>query len=682
MAISSIMLRPGIRADITTAMNEGGYSSGNLIRWRQGLPEKIGGWEKYWPFAVGSKVRAMHAWRDLNAIDHLAVGAEARLGVITAGDFTTITPQTLDSDFTPDFTTTSGSATVAIDDPNVSNPTTDDSVYFATPVSVGGVVLAGLYPISLVTGTTTYEVTATSLATSSVANGGAVAVFDTTDGSAVVDVTLADHGLSVGSVFTVTIDVSVGGLTLAGTFAVLTVASADEFSITAASSATSTDTQSMNGGDARITYYINLGPPAAGAGYGLGTYGTGGYGTGVLASAQTGDTITATSWTLDNWGKTLLACPDGGAIYSWDPDGGFQTAAALSTSDAPLFNTGMFIAQPAQILVCYGSTTSVILGRLGLHHDPLLVRWSDQDDYSNFAIDTTNQVGSVRIPRGSEIVSGMQGPSQALLWTDIAVWSMQYVGQPLVFGFQEMATGCGLVGKFARCTLAGVVYWQSFRNFYLISGSGVQMLPCSVWDEVFQDLDSAAQSKCVAWANSMFNEVWFFYPSLRDGTGENTRFVKYNPVEQAWDYGVLGRSAAIDQSVLGEPIAATTGGIIYQHETSMDADGSAISSWIESGDFMISDGTYCAFTDHLRPDAKFMSTGATTGATLKFTLTVTNDITGVVQTIGPLSFTSATQYLTYRARGHRMRVRISSDDLGTWWRGGRSRYRGAPDGKQ
>lgn len=682
MPIASIKLRPGLRSDLTANLNEGGWSDGNMVRWREGLPEKMGGWTKLWPFQLGTEVQALHAWLDLNGVSHLAIGAAAGLNVIGSGTLTDITPQTLTSDFTPDFTTTSGTPTVEIDDPNIADVTAYDSVYFSTPIAIGGLVLSGLYPITLVTGTTTYQITAAANAASSVSSGGAVPSFTTTSGSAIVAVTLAAHGLSVGGQITFPVATAAGGVTISGTYTVNAVASANEVSITASSLASSSTTVAMNGNNARIVYYINLGLSAGGVGYGLGTYGTGGYGIGVVPVQQSGTAITATGWTLDNWGKTIIGCPENGGIYAWDPDGGFVNAALVSTSGAPLFNAGVFVAQPAQILVAYGSTTQTASNRIGVYQDPMLVRWSDQDDYTNWTVDTVDQAGSVRLPRGSRIVSGMQGPSQALLWTDLGVWAMQYVGPPLVFGFNELATGCGLVARRARTALRGVVYWMSDRNFYSLSGSGVQVVPCPVWDRVFQDIDTTYKEKCWAWSNSLFNEVWFFYPSVMDGTGACSRFVVYNALEQVWSYGILARSIGIDQSVLGAPVAATADGLIYQHESGVDADGQPIDAWIESGDFMISDGTFCAFADQLRPDAKFGKVGDDANATLKFSLTATNDISGAVIPVGPLSFTQATKYLTFRARGHRMRVRVGSDDVGTWWRLGNLRYRGAPDGRQ
>lgn len=682
MPIQSIKLRPGINKEFTPALNEGGWSDSNLIRFKSGLPQKVGGWEKFYPFSVNSPIRALHAWQDLNAVDHLAEGSQSSLGVVTSEVLTNITPQTVTTDPTINFSTTNASPTVTIVDSGVTNVTTYDSVYFNTPIAVGGLVLAGLYPIINVAGANSYQITASANATSTVASGGAVPSFAVSSGSPTVTVTFASHGGVVGGNFTFPIATTVGGITISGTYEIVTVPTANTLTITASQTASSTTSASMNGGNAQIVYYISLGPAATGSGYGRGGYGAGGYSSGTTSSVQSGTPITVADYSLDNWGKTLLACPENGGLYSWDPDGGFLNGSLVSTANAPIFNATMFVAQPAQILVTLGSTTQKVSGSIGVYQDPLLIRWSDQDDYTNWSIDTTNQVGSVRLPRGSTIVGGIQAPNQALVWTDIAVWSMQYIGQPLVFGTNEIASGCGLIAKHARCVLRNSVYWFSQQNFYMLVGGGVQVMPCSVWDVVFQDLDTDNASKCWAWANSLFNEVWFFYPSIQDGTGECSRYAKCNVAEgMVWDVGQMQRSAGIDQTVLGPPIAGTSSGIIYQHETSNDGDGSPINAYVQSGEFLISDGQWVTFCDQVRPDMKFGQSGQPQTAVISVTIDTENDITGEQQTSGALIFTAQSTYLTPRIRGHRASVRIESSDLGSWWRMGRMRFRATPDGR-
>lgn len=757
MPIESIRLKPGINADYTPTLNEGGWSASNLIRWKGGLPQKIGGWEKYWSASIGSSVRALHAWRDLNSANHLAVGADETLGVITSDILTDITPQIISSDFAPYITTTSGSRTVEITDPNVSNVTSFDSVFFLTPVTIGGLILVGGYAITLVTGTHTYQIESLRAATATVGRGtitaataanpceitatahgftngqkvlisgvagmtqlngnfytvagattdtfelsgvdasaytaytsggfvygGITPQIDSTSGSAIITVTIIGHGLSPGNQVTFPFSTTISDVAISGTYTVVSTPTADTFTVTASTAAAASDTAIMNDGLVRMRYYINLGPASTSAGYGLGTYGTGGYGTGVAITAQTGTPITTDDWTLDNWGKTVVACPDGGGIYTWEPDGGFSNARLITSQRAPIYNTGIFVAQPAQILVAYGSTTSGLSG-IGVYQDPLLIRWSDQDDYEDWTVDTTDQAGSQRIPRGSRIVSGMQAPNQALIWTDIALWSMQYVGQPLVFSTNEIATDCGLIAKHARCVMGGVVYWMGDSNFHMLSGR-VSVLPCTVWSIVYDDLDVANSNVCWAWANSLHNEVWFFYPSLTDATGECSRYVKVtvptSPSEPyIWDHGTLARSAGIGQSVLGSPISATFSGLIYQHEVDDNADGQPINSWIESGDLMIAEGSVAAFVDRWWPDMKWGPYGGDDSAVVTLTFTCFDDMTGDTFTDGPHTLTDSTNFVIPRFRAHRTRLRIESSNHGPAWRMGRNRYRVAPDGK-
>lgn len=677
----ALKLTPGVNAEYTPTLNESGISACNYIRFKQGLPQKLGGWEAFYPFALSGLPREIWAWQDLNDLNHLAAGTTTQLTVITDGTLADITPQTFTSNIAPNFSTTMGDATVVIIDANISNVTIFDSIFLATPVAVGGLVLQGTYPITVIGGTHTYSIEAGSVAASTVNNGGAVPTLTTTSGSAIVTVTIPVHGLSVGQFYTFQISTTVGGVVIAGTYKVLTVPTANTFTIAASSLATSSTTVSMNSALARIIYYINLGPAAAGTGFGVGGFGVGGFGSGVVPSAQTGTPITATDWTLANWGEILLANPQGGGIFQWEPNAGFQNAGLVST--APIFNAGIFIAMPEQILVAYGSTvTAPDTGATTPEQDPLTIRWSDSGDYTNFAVTSLTQAGSFRIPKGSRIVGGLQAPQQALIWTDLAVWSMSYLGPPLVFGFNELSAGCGLIGRHAACVMRGIVFWMGTGSFFAISGGSVRNLPCSVWDVVFQDLDTDNQQKCRAAANSQFDEVWFFYPSLSGGTGEVDKYVKYNIDENVWDYGTLGRSAWIDQSVLGQPIGVSPQGIIYQHEMGFDAAGQAMTPYFETGWFVIAEGQNMAVVDWFFPDMKWGFFDGAQNASVIITIYATDYPNGTVRTYGPYTVTQATAFVNTRLRGRQVKLRFSSNDLGSWWRLGNQRARVAQDGRR
>jgi len=676
MPFADVRLIPGIDREKTQTLNQAGYSFSSFIRWKEGLAQKIGGWIKFYNFAVGGVPRDMHAWQDLNETGRLSVGTTTELDVITNGFLQRITPQQFLSSFSPSFDTTSSSPNVDITDNNITDVTTFDSVFFYTPVSVGGLILSGLYPISISLGTHKYRIVAKQNATASVTGGGTVPSFTTVSGSATVSVTLADHGLSAGDTINFPIPTTVGGVTILGTYIAVSITSTSVFTIVADQTASSSTSVSMNSGNAEILYDITLGPTSSGTGYGIGPYGDGGYGTGTTTGNQTGTPINARDWTSDNWSDYLLTCPTNGGIYYWKPNGGFQNVQLAP--NAPAFNGGIFVAMPAQILVAWGSTSTQ---NIGVDQDPLLIKWSDQLDFQNWTPSTETQAGSYRIPTGSKIVGGLQGPQSALIWTDLDVWAMQYVGYPLVFGFNKIGASCGLISSHGAAQLGGIVYWMGMSNFFALTGSGATPIPCPIWDEVFQDLDTTNAYKCRAAANTVFNEVWWFYPSLSGGTGENDSYVKLNVVEGSWDYGPLARSAWIDQSVLGNPIGASPTGLIYQHEEGEDADGQPINWSFTTGYWTVGDGQNIAFVDWFLPDMRFGTVNGPQTASVQIQFHAQYYPGGSVTNSPTYTFTQNTPYLNPRIRGRQIAMTVSGNDIGSFVRLGLNRYRWAPDGK-
>lgn len=675
MPVSAVILKPGVNAEYTPLLNEAGVSTSSFVRFRAGLVEKYGGWEKFYAFPIGSYVRDLHAWQDLNDDAHLVVGAEASLSVITSGVRDTITPQTTTTNVAVNFSTTNGSTTVTIVDNSVT-PSTNNAVFISTQVSVGGIVLFGMYPIATVAGAHTYTIVAASAATSTVASGGAVPQFTTTSGSALVTVTLNNHGKIVGDVFPVLVATSVGGITLDGSYTIRSILSANTFTISAANTATSSTSVSENSAQVRSTHYIVVTPVSSGTGYGVGGYGSGGYGTGTPATGGTGTPISTTDWSLDNWGEILVASPAHGPIYTWQPGSGFRTPAIVS--QAPVVNTGVFVAMPQRQLVAYGSSYDGV-------QDPLLVRWGDVDDYSVWLAASTNQAGAYRIPTGSKLVGGLQGSQQGMLWTDLDLWGMQYIGPDLVYSFNKLMAGCGLVAKHAAGELGSHVFWMGSGNFYVFSGGGPQMLPCSVWDVVFQNLDIANVDKIRCGVNTQFGEVAWFFPSLDGGTGQNDSCVKFNVSEKAWDVtlGTFGRTSWIDQSVLGSAIAADgASGIVYQHEQGYDADGIPIVASVETGYFMLTEGAVKMFVDMFWPDFKWGVYSGNNDAQIQVTITTIDFPGGTPVVHGPYTVTQATEFVNVRARGRMAKMTISSADAGSFWRFGRPRFRVAQDGRR
>jgi hypothetical protein len=429
----------------------------------------------------------------------------------------------------------------------------------------------------------------------------------------------------------------------------------------------------MNGGNAQILYYVTLPPVLSPAGYGVGPYGAGAYGIGLTPSPSPGSPITTSNWTMDNWGEILLACPTNGPIYSWAPDSGYPTASKVP--NAPDVNGGIFVCSQAQILVAWGSS-------IGGVQDPLLVNWSDSGDYTNWTVTALTQAGGYRLPTGSRIVGGLQGPQFAFLWTDVDVWAMQYIQPPFVFGFTKLAEECGMISRHAACVTNSTVYWMGNNQFYLYAGAGVQPIVCSVWDFIFQDLDSDNLDKIHIASNNGFGEISWYFPSASGGTGEVDSYVKYNFILNCWDCGRLDRSAWIDQSVLGQPIGASPSGYIYQHEVALDADGSPMGEYFKTGFWQIAEGENLTFVDWMIPDFKYGYFNGAQDASVNLTLSHVNYPNDTPKEKGPYAINSSVRFRNPRIRAREIAFLIEGTGLNTFWRLGGLRYRGAPDGKR
>jgi hypothetical protein len=754
MPHNTIKLKPGVETNTTPALNEAAYSSSQLVRFLPerngyGLAQKLGGWVAYFAAAITSKVRALKGWADLNAINHLGIGAESSLNVLTNNTLINITPQITTTNSGPNFSTTSGSNVVQVVDYGVVASVLD-YVNYVTPVAIDGLLLTGPYPIysataavsaatssasgtgttatitfptqsvapvigsiisisgvtplqyngswvvtassttsvsfaSTATGSQTvagtiqygsdYSIQAATNATSTVSNAGASYYFTTTSGSSIVTCTLANHGYQVGDEFYVGVSTVVGGVTLFGLYTVLTVSSTSVFTFSAQNTATSSASAYINGGNIQSTFYIAQGPQATSTGFGVGGFGVGGFGVGTTQPSVPGTPITTTDWTLDNFGQDLIACPAGGGIYYWNPNGQLQNAQIVG-GNCPLVNSGAFVAMPERQVVAYGSSFT-------LSPDPLLVRWSDIGDFTQWAATPTNQAGSYRIPTGSNIVAGVQASQQGLLWTDLDLWAMQYIGAPLVYGFNKIGSNCGAISRHCTGQLNGAVYWMSQKQFFMMVGSGVQPIPCPIWDVVFQNINTSYLYKVACGVNSQFNEVTWYYPSA--SSTENDSYVKYNTVLQQWDFGILGRTAWIDQSVLGPPIGAGSDNYLYQHEMGNDAASgtqtTAMLSSFQTGYFELNEADNLIFIDQIWPDMKWGTYSGNPNATVNITFYATNYPGDTPIQYGPYTMTQATEYISVRIRARLMAFNISSNDVGTFWRLGAMRYRYQIDGR-
>jgi hypothetical protein len=679
-----IQLKPGVDTQQTATLNSAGVTQSQLIRYKEGLIQTYGGWQPFYNTAIGSTIRDLHAWVDSNFNNWLAVGATKNLVVIENSVPRDITPQTFTSSFPPNFSISSSTGSnanyfITVTDNNLGAygvPSIYDSVYFNTPIAIGNLFINGAYQIVGINSSDTYTIASSVAASTTINSSGIMLTFASTVGSAIVTGSIPNNNYisAVGLYEQFIAPTTVGGLTIQGRYYISSILDSTNFTITALSPATATSTATMNSSLVQVVYYISPGPTTAGGGFGTGAFGSGGFGTGSTAgTALIGTPITATDWTLDNWGEVILACPKGGAVYTWSPDQAAYNAQVIA--QAPFFNDGIFISQPQQILVCYGSIQATGV------QDQLIVRWSDSADFTNWAVTAATAAGSFHISTGSQIIGGMQCPTFGLISTDVDVWIMQYVGGTVIFNFTRVGAGCGWIGPHAAGIMAGNPYWCGLNNFYTIGPNGVMPLPCSVWDVIFQNISSVNQTKVVCAINSAFSEVTWFYPSAAS-LGENDSYVKVHieGQEYEWDFGSLARTAWIDISALGMPIASDNNGYLYQHEMGTVISGIG-APYFRSGWWALTEGQDLAFVDWILPDFIWGTYGGAKDASVNVTFYSANYPGDTPLTYGPYTVTSATEYINIRLRARLMSVLVQSNNQ-EFWRLGRIRFRYAVSGRR
>ena len=671
MAYGSVILVPGVNVEQTPTLNRTGVAQSQLIRYRDGLIQKFGGWTSFIGTTVtGAPPRDLHAWKDLNQVSHLAVAAESALSVITNGTVAVITPQIFVSNFTPNFSTINGSSSVLMVDPNLTGIITNPGpVTFNTPVSVGGMILAGELPIlsynNSSTGVGGFILQANATAASTQNNTGLLPEFSVFNGSTTSTVDLRGSDIQDGNIVSFPLATNVGNVTIQGVYQIGQTFSQSRFALNLGTTANTTTFAFMNNNKVQIVYTIPddltvVFPPGP----------------------QVGTGLVTTDYTSDNWGDILLVCPANGQIFQYQP--GFQVTNAYAVANAPAINGGIFVSTQQQILVAWGSSIVEAVGSL---QNPLLVQWSDSGDYTTWTPSSTNQAGNYVIPSGTKIVGGMATPNQNLIWTDIDCWSMNYLGFPLVYGFNKIAAGAGLISSHAAQQLGGNVYYMGPQNFYSLTSSGLAVMPCPVWDFVFQNLNPNYVQNVRAMPNTPFNEAGWLFPSTASVSGECDCYVKVNLVEPGnpWDFGPsssLQRSAWMDESVLGNPISADASGNVWQQEEGNNNGASAMAASFTTGYFYIAEGEEYAFVDQVLPDFIWGEYGAAQTATIQLTFNVVNYPGDTPISYGPYAVTKATEFITVRFRGRQMSITVQSSDLNSFWRIGRIRYRFAKSGRR
>jgi len=509
--------------------------------------------------------------------------------------------------------------------------------------------------------------------------------FATTNGLTTVTVNINGHGAAVDDWVTFSGVVGpVNGIPapeLNAEFQVVTVTGVNSFTITVTTPATSTG----SGGGTNITaaFQINAGVSVVfyGYGWGAGVWGRSGWGSGSIVPyiARQAD------WFIDNIDNDLVANVREGPIYYWEYDPVFLTRAVLLSSlpgatDVPTQAQQILVSQNDKHLLCFGSTPYG-----GGAFDPLLIRWANQDEPTNWTPLTTNSAGFIRVSRGSRIVRALPTRQEILVWTDSHLYSMQFTGTTDVFSLQEYADNVSIMSPRACISANNVTYWMGTEKFYAYSGR-VETLPCTIRNYVFQDFNYDEAVQVVCGTNEQWHEVWWFYPSASSNT--NDRYVIYNYLERVWYYGNLARTAWLDSPLRQYP-QAVGGNYVYNHEQGLNDDTLPMTSFITTNDFDIGDGDQLILIKRIIPDVDF---NGSTAATPKVIMTMkprnfpgsnyssANEPDVERSTTVPIE--QYTEQVFIRARARQMGFKILSEDLGVQWQLGAPRLDGRPDGKR
>ena len=629
MPYAKYIFKPGIDREGTDYSNEGGWYDANLVRFRKGRPEKIGGWAKNTLNTFLSTCRALHAWVNLELTKYLGLGTTWKYYVLQGNVFNDITPlrvTTSAGDVT--FSATNGDATITVTDAS-HGAVVNDFVTFSGAATLGGLITAEVlnqeYQIATITSTNVYTIEAKD-----------------TDGDEVT--------------------------------------------------ANSSDTGS-GGGSVVGAYQINVGLDVfvEGSGWGAGTWGAGTFGSvsAISASSQLRNWSHGNfgeDLVLNPRGGGVYYWDQSGGATTRAVAVSDLSGAIL----APTIALQVLVSDIDRHVVCLGADPINSSNQRTSSSDPMFICWSDQENITDWEPIATNTAGSLRLSSGSEIIGGLSSREEILIWTDTSMYSMSYIGPPFTFGVNLINQGVGLIGPKAAVNTPDGVYWMDRKGFYKYSGS-VQLVPCSVHYYVFSDFNQGQYFQTFGFVNKQFNEVGWFYCSSGETTID--RYVVYNYAENTWTIGQLSRSAWMDEGIFESPIATYTTsnvGYLYDQETGNDADGSPMDNvYIQSSDFdMQPDGDYYTFIRKVIPDVKFTGNGGS-DQTINFVLKSRNFPGDSLTTDTTQTVTSTTQRLDTRIRARQLAFRIESDDdnssdirLGVGWRLGDTRMDVKPDGRR
>ena len=624
MTLQKAIFKPGINREGTDYDNEGGWFDCNLVRFRKGRPEKFGGWAKDSNNTFLGTCRALHPWIALAGTKYLGLGTTWKYYIEEGSSFNDVTP-------------------------------------IRSTTSAGDVTFA------------------------KVGNGDAtITVSDTAHGAVQNDFVTFSGAASLGGNITATV--------LNQEYQIATIVNSNSYTIeakdTSGAEVTANSSDSGNGGGSTVgTYQLNVGLDVyvPGTGWGLNGWGEGAFGSATALSS----TNQLRLWTHDNFGEDLIINQRGGGIYRWVENNGLTTRAVnLSTTSGanqvPTVGLQVITSEKDRHLIVLGADPLSGGVRTGAV-DPMLIAFSDQENALEFEPQTTNTAGSLRLSSGSSIIGAVKSRQEILVWTDTALYSMQFIGPPFTFGVNLINEGIGLIGPKAAITAPQGVFWMSYNNFYIYNGS-VQTVPCTVQNYVFSDINLTQSFKIHAFTIADKNEVGWFYCS--SSSSEIDKYVIYNYAENVWFYGSLSRTAWLDAGIENYP-RAVSNGYLYQQEIGFDDDGSPMTNvFIESSDFDLGDGEQFTFIQKIIPDFKFIQNSNEDGS-VNIVVKTRNYPGDSLSVNSTSSIQANTQQAFVRGRARQMVLRFESDDdaanngnLGIGWRLGATRIDVRTDGKR
>ena len=640
MPLAKLQFRPGVNKENTSYSNEGGWSDSDKIRFRFGFPEKIGGWTRQSDYSFLAPCRALHSYVTLQGSLLMAVGTRFKFYINEGGFYYDITPiraTTAAGDVT--FGATNGSSTIDVADTG-HGAVTGDFVTFSGATSLGGQVTA--------------------------------------------DVLNQEYQVHVVDENSYTIEARIAGTS---------ITSITQNGVLNPTPVTADGSDTGNGGASVVgTYQLNsgLGVSVTGTGWGTSLWGRGTWG----SSAASNITNSLRLWGVDNFGEDLLFNVRDGGIYYWDTsadDLGTDRAVALADlpgADAttPTIAKQVLVSDRDRHVIAFGCDAQDNIGV----QDPLLIRFSDQESLTTWAAEVTNTAGDLRVGSGSEIIVAVETRNQVLVFTDISLHGMQYLGPPFTFGIAQIADNITIAGPNVVTAVDDKVFWMGVGDFYVYTGQ-TQKIPCSVRSYIFDDFNNAQSDLVTVALNSTFSEIWWFYPS--GSSSENDRYVIYNYLDNTWTVGTMARTAWHDRGLPQYPIGASPDGYLYLHENGQN-DGSTnpvspITSYIESSQISIGQGNEFVFISRLIPDLTFEDSLSDVPS-VDFTLQARNfpggqylqSKTSEVMQSSTTPVEQFTEQAFVRLRGRSFSLKVESDTTDTQWRLGTPRVDIRPDGSR